>query len=476
MKKLPLIFVIIFNITICNSQTYNDIFKVFLSKSELKNANIGLYVENLNTKEIIYKYNENISMIPASIFKIFPTSIALELFGPEYKFKTEISYSGKIDTTGILNGDLYIIGGGDPCLGSTNYSYHYEQNNKNIIQQWTDAIAKAGIKKINGNVIADVSYFGKINIPNRWTWDDIGNFYGHQGSALNYLDNMYYVHFSTGATDGASTKITYVVPSDLNLKFNNTVTASTKSGDNAYIFFGDNNYQKDIKGTLPAGKSDFVIKGSMPEVEIYLAQSLINILIKNKISVTGISKVIFETDKKSKTLIHTTYSPELQIIIENINKKSNNTYAQILSYHIAKKSGKDYPIYVYDYLSLKKISTDGLNVDDACGLSHFNTLTAYLMVNYLKFLKTDYSQSQIFIKSLPIAGISGTLNSLAVGDKIKVVAKSGSMFKIASYAGFMTDKSGNEFVFCFVINNFKGNYYNIQRYYEELFKNFGEVK
>jgi len=472
--KVKLVFIIFYLFISLNyySQTINTAIENFISKIEFKNSNIGFYVENLKTKEVVFKKNENISMIPASIFKVFPTSYALELFGPTHKFKTEIYYSGSIDSEGTLTGDLYIVGGGDPCLGSQSYTYNYEKNNKDIFQQWIEEILKKGIKKINGNIISDISYFGKINIPERWIWQDIDNFYGNEGSALNYMDNLYFLHFATGANNGDNTKITYIVPSDLNINFKNYVTSSSYNGDEAYIFKGDGNYNKEIRGTLPIGKTDFVIKGSMPEPELFVANLLFKSLKNNNINISGETKVINVSDNKTKTLITTTYSPDLLNIITNINQKSNNLYAQILSYHIAKKLNKTYSSAILDYLKTNKINTDGLYVDDACGLSHFNTLTAKLMVEYLKFIKNNFIQTDNFINSLPIAGVSGTLRNLSVGNNVKVVAKSGSMFKVASYCGYISNSKGEEYVFCFIVNNFNGPYYNVQKYFTELFKNF----
>lgn len=478
MKKKYLF--ILFAILIVNfvyTQTYNDAFTKFLSYKELKNSNVSLYMQNMKTKEVVFKYNEHVSVIPASIFKIIPTSITLELFGANHKFKTEIAYSGSIDTVNkILNGNIYIIGGGDPCLGSANYKYYYETNNKNIIEQWADEIAKLGIKKINGQIISDISYFGEKDIPNRWLWQDIENYFGNSGSALNYAENMYYIHFETGSTDGAATRITYVVPKNLDISFDNRVLSSSYTGDEAYIYKGMSGNERKIKGTLPINQKDFVIKGSFPNIELYVANELLKNLKKLGIENNKEVALITTDDKQKKKNIKTTYSPDLLTIITNVNQKSNNMYSQVLSYHIEKKMNTTYSNVVMNYLTSHSLSKDGLYIDDACGLSRANTLTAKMMSNYLYFLNTNYSSKDDFIKSLPIAGINGTLRNFSLDSNIKVVAKTGSMFRVASYAGYITDSKKNEYVFCFVANNYTCSYYQITLLYKELFNNIAKVK
>lgn len=471
---LSLIFILFITIaTFGQSKSYDEIMNDFLKQPELKNANVALYVEELSTSKIIMEYNPTTSMIPASIFKIIPTSIALELFSPDHKFKTELAYSGTIESDGTLNGNIYIIGYGDPCLGSNNFTSHYNKDGE-LLSKWANEVKKLGIKKINGNIIADISYFNEIPIPDTWIWTDIANYYGNQGSALNYYDNLYYIHFSTGYMDGSETAITKTVPSDIGIDFKNYVTSSSTSGDESYIFMGSNNYEKIIRGTLPWKKTSFVIKGSMPEPELYLAKSFAKNIISNQIIINGEIFIINTSDNFTKKVFHTTYSPELQKIAEETNLKSNNMYAEVLSYHIAKKTNKTYKDAVYDFFKNKKIDTDGLNIEDACGLSHFNTVTVKQMTIFLKYLKQSSPISKSFFNTLPIAGTSGTLSKYAIGVNSKLHAKTGSMKRVRTYAGYIIDKSGNEFVFCFIVNNQKCNSYQMKKLYENLFKSIAE--
>ena len=454
-KYIHIIIFLLINI-VAFGQAVNE----FVNSPELKNASIGLYAENVKTGEVIVNYNANLSLVPASINKIIVTAIALELFGVNHKFKTEIAYSGKISNDGILTGNIYVIGGGDPCL------------NDEPLQQWANAVKNLGIKKINGNIIADISYFGEISIPNTWIWEDIANYYGNQGSALNYCNNQYFVHFSTGDTNGSDTKIIKTFPDNLGITFKNHVKSSSTGGDNAYIYNGSNDYEKIIRGTLPCKNSDYAIKGSMPNPELFLIKDFVSILNKNGIVLNGKQLLITESDSEPRKTIFTTLSPTLQEIINETNLKSNNLYAQVISYHIVKKSSKQYSDVVKENFNSKNIDISGLSLDDACGLSRFNTITAKQMTKFLIATSQNTEINKIFTESLPVAGVSGTLKSLNVGTKNKVIAKSGTMFRIRSYSGYIIDKNGNKIAFCFIVNNFNGSTNQIKLLFEKLFKEF----
>ncbi|MDD3860210.1 MAG: D-alanyl-D-alanine carboxypeptidase/D-alanyl-D-alanine-endopeptidase, partial [Bacteroidales bacterium] len=419
MRKVFLFYCLIFTnlMVFAQAKTYSDLQNELTKLPEFKNASLGLYAVNLSTGDKVFDYNSQTSLAPASVFKIIPTALAIELLGPDYKFKTELAYSGSISSDGVLNGNIYVIGYGDPCLGSQNFAYHYNSNGE-LLQKWVNEVKKLGIKKINGDIICDISYFGEIPIPDTWIWEDIANYYGNPGSALNYMDNLYYLHFKTGNTDGSPTSLIKVEPEDIGINFNNKVKSSSTTGDESFIYYTNSKTECEIRGTLPWNKSDFSIKGSMPEPEMYLIKSFNGELKSNGIIVTGKEKKNLSFDDKiSRKVFHTTYSPELIKIAELTNLKSFNLYAEMLARHIEKKTNKSYSDAVVDFWKSKSVNTDGLIVEDACGLSRFNGLTAFQMVEMLKYMRKKSLYGEQFFNTLPVAGTSGTLSRYCVGTK-----------------------------------------------------------
>jgi D-alanyl-D-alanine carboxypeptidase/D-alanyl-D-alanine-endopeptidase (penicillin-binding protein 4) len=459
------------------TSSYDKILSDLIKLPEMKNASLAIYAENLSTGALVFNHNSQVSLAPASVFKIIPTSMAIELLGPDYKFKTELAYSGTISTDGTLNGDLYIIGYGDPCLGSENFSYHYNSGG-DLLQKWMNEVKKLGIKKINGDIISDISYFGEIPIPDTWIWEDIANYYGNPGSALNYRDNLYYLHFKTGTTDGSATFITKVVPSDLGLTFDNQVKSSSTTGDESFIYFTSNKTELVVRGTLPWKNSDFKIKGSIPEPEMYLAKSFNKALKAGGITVSGKEKSIREFDGKiARKVFHTTYSPDLLKIADQTNLKSVNLYAETFARHIEKKTGKTWAAAVADFWKSKGVNVDGLIVEDACGLSRFNGLTALQMTEMLKYMRQKSAYGEKFFNTLPVAGTSGTLSRYCIGTKAqnRLHAKSGSMARVRAYGGYILNASGDEIAFCFIVNNYTCPNYRMRKIFEDFFVQIANI-
>src|ERR1019366_3057410 len=165
--------------------------------------------------------NSNISLVPASTLKIVTTSAALTLLGNDFKFETKLQYDGIFDTlTGTINGNLYIVGGGDPTLESEYFKD--EKDSLTTTDRWAELLKKKGIKKITGAVIGDASVFDDNVIPPQWIWADIGNYFGAGACGLTYHDNKYTLYFKSGAT-GSKAIIKKTMPFIDSLKMVNTV-------------------------------------------------------------------------------------------------------------------------------------------------------------------------------------------------------------------------------------------------------------
>ena len=121
----------------------------FVNHPVFKSANISILVRDLKTGREIYSHRPTHATIPASTMKVVTTATALEIFGADYRYETKIEHDGSISQEGVLNGNIYIVGSGDPTLGST------KMGDKDFLTKWTDAIRQAGITRINGSIIAD---------------------------------------------------------------------------------------------------------------------------------------------------------------------------------------------------------------------------------------------------------------------------------------------------------------------------------
>ena len=445
----------------------------FLNNKELKNAGVGLYAENLTTGDIVLDYNSNVSFTPASILKLFTTSMAMEALGSTTRFKTQIAYSGTLEN-GILNGDLYIIGGGDPCLGTSRYSSIYGDD---IFDTWTAKVKEAGIKKINGNIISDISYFGKVPTPDKWVWEDLGAYYGACGAAINYMDNTYELYFNTG-NDKDTAVLVKVIPDDLELNVVNEVVASANvTDDNSIIYRGYGENDIVVQGALPCNKTEYKVKGCFPNPPKYVARTLYYRLRNNGVAVTGTYTV---SDKKyegenERTVVHTYSSPNVGTIVNYTNLVSCNLYAEVLMLQIMHRTGKSLADYGKSFLSNNGIESSGFFPVDGSGVSHFNAINAKQTAQLLKHIeKSKYGEN--FISGMAVAGKSGTLKSYkcSADGTIKVQAKTGSMTRVRSLAGFLTNTRNEKIAFCIIINNYDAKGPQIRTIIDNFIKAVGK--
>ena len=427
----------------------------FVGNDELKNAAVALYAENLTTGAVLLDYNSNVSLTPASIQKLFTTTLAMEALGSNTRFKTKIAYSGTLEDS-VVNGDLYIIGGGDPCLGAERYSSIYGDD---VFDTWTEKVKEAGIKKINGNIISDVTYFGAVPTPGKWVWEDLGSYYGSQGFSINFMDNTYELYYNTGR-DKDTAVLVRVVPDDLELNVVNKVTASSSvSDDNTVIYRGYGENDIVVTGTLPCNKTEYKVKGCFPNPPKYVARTLYYRLRNNGVAVTGTYMV---SDKKyegenERTVIYTVSSPNVGTIVNYTNLVSYNLYAEVLALQVMRHTGKSLADYGKKFLSDKGMESGGFYPVDGSGLSHFNAINAKQTTQLLKHIdKSKYGES--FISGMAVAGKSGTLKTYKCSSdgKIKVQAKTGSMTRVRSLAGFITNARKEKIAFCIIINNYDG--------------------
>lgn len=425
----------------------------FVAKKELKNAGIGIYAENLGTGDIVLDYNSSVSYTPASILKLFTTTMAMETLGAGARFKTKIAYSGTLEN-GVVDGDLYIIGGGDPCLGTDRYSSIYGDD---LFDTWTAKIKEAGITKINGNIISDISYFGKVPTPGKWVWEDLGSYYGSHGEAINYNDNTYEMYFNTG-NDKDTAVLVKVIPDDLELTVTNNVVASSRvNDDNSIIYRGYGESDIVVCGELPCNKTEYMVKGCIPNPPKYVARAMYYRLRNNGVAVTGTYMVTEDkfSEEQERTVVYTTSSPSVGTIVNYTNLVSCNLYAEMLKLHIMHKTGKAIDDYGRSFLSNRDIESSGFFPIDGSGLSHSNAITAKQTAQLLKHIsKSKYGES--FISGMAVAGKSGTLRSYkcSADGTIKVQAKTGSMTRVRSLAGFITNTRKEKIVFCIIINNY----------------------
>jgi D-alanyl-D-alanine carboxypeptidase/D-alanyl-D-alanine-endopeptidase (penicillin-binding protein 4) len=465
MKKKYVFFILVL-LTGCLLQA--QVVTKIIQSENLKSANISLLFRNIETGQTILQHRSEKVAIPASTTKLITTATALELLGSEFCFETFLEYDGKIEN-GVLNGNLYIRGGGDPTLGSRYLG------DGNYLIKWIDAIKALGIKEIQGAVIADASLYSTEGISPKWTWEDMGNYYAAGVYALSVADNSCTVVLKSSEI-GSTPEIVRTEPIIPELTFDLKLKATSITFDSAYFYGESLVNQRTLYGAIPAFRTEFPVKADIPNPPLYLAQLFTQTLMENKITVGSKAMASFERGQ-NRTLFYTNYSPPLREIIKEINYRSNNHYAEHLFRYLALQkspiaTSNAAIVVVKDFWNSKRISTSSVFLYDGCGLSPCNAIPGGFLVDILEYMYKKSAKKEDFIASLPIAGESGTVKNLLKNSKLqgKVYAKSGSISGVQCYAGYLEWKN-QTYAFSLMINHFTGSRREVVKQLESLMLN-----
>ncbi len=433
----------------------------FLSAGNLSSAGVSVLVRDIETGQNKIEHNSKINRIPASLTKLLTTATAVELLTDTFRFRTRIEYDGVITEDSVLNGNIYIIGGGDPTLESS-----YRKTPNNFYVKTVEAIRNAGIRKINGQIIGDASLFEEYGSPFQWLVEDIGSYYSPTPSALSAHDNIFYL---TLRADASSVRLEKIRPSTNLLSPEMDFKVGGKE-ISWRVSKSDFSWQPVFRGTMPVNNK-VTIRTEMPEPALFVVDSLSNLLHRVGVPVESVCATarVCKITSGERTSLYTYYSEPLKSILKETNYRSLNLYAEnIFNYLALQKdsvaTARVAANVISSYWKGKGLPAQKIFQADGSGLSMKNAVNADFFVQMLVYMKKKGKYKDSFVSSLPIAGVNGTVASFLSGTKLsgKVYAKSGSMERVQNYSGYI-NYNNKWYAFCVMVNNFEGDRSTVQK-------------
>jgi D-alanyl-D-alanine carboxypeptidase/D-alanyl-D-alanine-endopeptidase (penicillin-binding protein 4) len=222
-----------------------------------------------------------------------------------------------------------------------------------------------------------------------------------------------------------------------------------------------------LYGTIPANKASFPVRGDIPDPGLFLAKYFRTHLQKNGIPVKGEGTTYRLSPQlpENQNILTITQSQPLAAIIQVINVKSNNHYAE----HLFQTLKVTKELDISSYWEEKKLDSSALFMYDGSGISPVNAVSAGFLADLLVYMDKKEGQEGAFYKSLPIAGKDGTVSSFLKNTALegKVHLKSGSITGVQSYSGYV-EKGEKRYAFSLIINNFKGKRAELRKEIEQL--------
>jgi serine-type D-Ala-D-Ala carboxypeptidase/endopeptidase (penicillin-binding protein 4) len=408
----------------------------------------GVMVVSLTRGDTLFARNAGEMMQPASTMKLFSTAAALDRFGPEYTFSTDVLRDAAVDPAGTVGGNIYLRADGDPSMSS-----RFWKDANLPMNTLAHAVAAAGVKHVKGDLVYDASAFDDQLIPDGWKTKYLGAAYAARVSALSLNENVVWV---VVRPDGKRASVT-LEPATSTLPLASSVrVVGGRRGRIVARLRGDSIV---VSGTVGSSSRELRYSLVVPDPALFTAGALRTALQGAGITVDG--KVRPGKTPASAQKVASFASPPLSEIISEMNRESINIVAELLFRDAARasapggvSSAEAGLANMRNFLTTKVgAEPTALQVSDGSGLSTLDSLTPRTMIKLLSYAHHG-PWSSAFHGSLPVAGESELLrrrmrSTPAQGN---LHAKTGTTDTVIGLGGFVTAKDGEIMAFSFIYN------------------------
>jgi serine-type D-Ala-D-Ala carboxypeptidase/endopeptidase (penicillin-binding protein 4) len=417
-----------------------------LNDPELRSAHVGLFAIDTNGTTI-YQRNADDDFVPASTFKLIVGSVALSRLGPSFAFTTTVEAVGPI-SSGTLNGDLVLRGGGDAQLSVAD------------LQQAAAAVHAAGISHVTGDLVADSSYLSAPRYPGGWMVDDLPYEYAAVPSALSLELNVAHVRVRAGADAGAPAELVTSQTGNAFTIANRAVTGSRGSEDTTDIERPWNvPTEIDVTGSYPFGAAlSDDLEPAVPNPPAYASGIFRDALASHGVTLdggvrfsaaSGGTPVWQHRSEPLRVLLGDFLRPSVNLIgeqlLETLGAASSSANHDDRAAGISVETG---------WLRSIGIDPRTVTVADGSGLSAYDRITPRDEVSILS-AGWHGRYRTILLASLPVAGRSGTLAGDFTAPPLAgaIVAKTGTTNHARLLAGYARRTDGGTTIFALSIEN-----------------------
>jgi serine-type D-Ala-D-Ala carboxypeptidase/endopeptidase (penicillin-binding protein 4) len=460
-----------------------------LSQPDVARGFWGIEIVSLPKGKVLYARNEHKLFTPASNTKLFTTATALALIGPDYRFRTTVETTGTLDKYGRLTGDLVLVGRGDPNLSGRvlPYNLHTERDSQpiKVLSDLADDLVRKGLKFVDGDVVADDSYYAFERYGEGWSQDDLVWGDGAPVSALTINDNVVFVNILPADHIGDRAFVSVSPFADYYHIDNRIITTPPGTGPRKiYINREPGSRTLTLWGNMPvddAGANEalaiedpadyaadlfrqlleqrgVVIYGGTRSHHTELA-SLSTVTVTSLASHGGGTSGATSLQDQSVALASYQSQP-LADDLTVINKVSQNLHAELLLRLLGREKGNAGTIEAGEEVVRTFLTQQvGINPDefvfyDGSGLSRENLVTPHAIVQLLQYASSQ-PWALLYQGTLPVAGVDGSL-----ADRFKgtpglghIQGKTGSLNHVNALSGYATTLKGEKVTFSILTNN-----------------------
>lgn len=417
--------------------------------TRVRSGKFGVMIVSLTRGDTLFSQYADDMMQPASTMKLYAAAVALDRFGPEHSFSTDVLRDGNVGTEGTLQGNLYLRGDGDPSMSS-----RFFRDANLPMATLARSVAATGLKRVTGDLVYDATAFDDRLIPEGWKTTYLGAAYAARVSALSLNENLVWVVVSPA---GKVAQVT-LEPVTTAIPLRSTVRVVGGSGGRIAARMGSDGAIV-VSGTIGSYSAPRKYSLVVPDPAPFTAGALHAAL--QNVGVTVDGRIRPAKTPATAVKVAGFASPPLSQIVSEMNRESINVVAELV-YRAAARAGapngqgsaETALANLREFMS-KKVGVDPqtVRVFDGSGLSTLDYLTPRSMIHLLSYAHKG-PWSSAFHGSLPVAGESELLrrrmrNTPAEGN---LHAKTGTTNTVVALGGYVTAKNGEIVSFAFVYN------------------------
>ncbi len=426
----------------------------------------GIRVLDAETGEVVYEKNADHFFVPASNTKLYSTALALQKLGPDFRFLTRIMADAQPAANGTLQGDLILLGGGDPNLSGRAIPYVKDdplQDPLAKLRLLADQLVTKGVHSITGDIIGDDTAYAYEPYPPGWAVDDAPYEYGAAVSALTVNDNAVNVIVRAGSAPGDSPVLSFDPPIEPLIVHNRVRTEEAQTRIHYERMPGSN--ELTISGVIQLRSQEQKTRLAVDDPALFAAKALRFVLEQHGITVRGRAvarhRRTDETAFPAPAVELARYSsPPLADALRIIDKESQNLHAEMVLREVARQqtgfgTRREALNQLQEFLTEIGVPGKQDHFEDGSGLSRL-TLTTPATTAQLLLSMWRSPNRETWVGLLPVGGEDGTLDKRFKGftDANAVHAKTGSLTHVAALSGYILPPGGRALIFSLMTNNF----------------------
>jgi len=444
-----------------------------LRSPRLDDAVVGVHVRDVLADRSLFDRNSTKLFNPASNMKLVTTAAALYHLGPSYRFRTT-AYRDRSLRNGVLKGNLYIKGRGDPTL-----------TNERLFGL-VNEIALHSIEKVEGNLVVDDTYFDAVSEGPGWEQERSDKSYAPPMGGLSVNYGTFSVRVMPGDRVGSAARVS-IYPDVPSIEVASSVYTrgrgarrrvwvGTTRGENGQV-------RVTVRGAIPLGDIDGVaIYRRVYDPSLYAGETIKRLLEMRGVEVTG-RVIVAPKPARGTVPVASHFSRPLAEIISTLNKYSNNFIAE----QILKTLGaelREAPgtwekgvAAVGDFFDAIGIPKDGLVMGNGSGLNDINRMTPRQVTKLLAAMYKRVELRPEFVASLAVAGVSGTITSRFADSaaESRLRAKTGSLRGVSALSGYVVTRDNRLLAFSVMMNDYPGRARAMWRVQDEIGTTLAEL-